>query len=49
MASFDANFRNAEDKKKFEWFYAKQKIKQIWIINMADFINAKFKYLICFE
>ena len=47
--SFEVNFRNEEDKAKFECFYAKRKVKEIWIIKLVDFVDAKFKYLTWFE
>ena len=45
--NFEANFCNEGDKAKFECSYAKRKIQEIRTIKIADFVEAKFKYLEC--
>ena len=46
---FWGNFRSQEEQAKFEWSYAKCKIRDICTIKMTDFVKAKFKYLVRFK
>ena len=47
--TFDDNFYTHEERIRYERFYAKRKIQDIHTIKMADFVEAKFKYLMRFE
>ena len=48
-STFDFNFRTYEEQARYNHSYAKHKIRKICIIKMANFVEAKFKYLATFE